>query len=283
MMMRQPSFFERHERVLLGLFMVALFLLFWEGLARGWWADLLQPLIGEASNRLRIRPIFLSSPSAVAAAAWKMFFVTGEIWPHLGISAMEVVSGLGAAIIFGIPFGLVTGRYRLLSHAAEPFMAALNATPQVAFIPLIILWMGTGYGTRIFIIFLLCIIPIIMAAHAAVKTVDVRLLKLAASFGASDAFLFRSIILPGAVPFLLAGLRLAVGRAMIGIVVGELYGSAMGVGLMINRAGSTFQTDTVFVGVFTIVIAGLALTELVRRIELKVEVWRPDAQQSFNN
>ena len=283
MMIRQPSFFERYERVLLGLFMVGLFLLFWEGLARGWWADLLQPLIGEASNRLRIRPIFLSSPSAVAAAAWKMFFVTGEIWPHLGISAMEVVSGLGAAIIFGIPFGLVTGRYRLLSHAAEPLMAALNATPQVAFIPLIILWMGTGYGTRIFIIFLLCIIPIIMAAHAAVKTVDVRLLKLAASFGASDAFLFRSIILPGAVPFLLAGLRLAVGRAMIGIVVGELYGSAMGVGLMINRAGSTFQTDTVFVGVFTIVIAGLALTELVRRIELKVEVWRPDVQQSFNN
>ena len=283
MMMQRQTFFQRHERVLPGLFMIALFLLFWEGLARGWWADVLQPMIGESANRLRIRPIFLSSPSAVAVAAWKMFFVTGEIWPHLGVSAIEVFAGLGAAILFGIPFGLVTGRYRLLSHAAEPFMAALNATPQVAFIPLIILWMGTGYGTRIFIIFLLCIIPIIMAAHAAVKTVDVRLLKLAASFGASDAFLFRSIILPGAVPFLLAGLRLAVGRAMIGIVVGELYGSAIGIGLMINRAGSTFQTDTVFVGVFTIVLAGLALTELVRRIELKVEVWRPDAQQSLNN
>ncbi len=283
MMMQRQNFFQRHERILLGLFMVTLFLFFWEGLAHGWWADLLQPLIGEAANRLRIRPIFLSSPTAIAAAAWKMFFVTGEIWAHLGVSAMEVFAGLGAAILFGIPFGLVTGRYRLLSHAAEPFMAALNATPQVAFIPLIILWMGTGYGTRIFIIFLLCIIPIIMAAHAAVKTVDVRLLKLAASFGASDAFLFRSIILPGSVPFLLAGLRLAVGRAMIGIVVGELYGSAIGIGLMINRAGSTFQTDTVFVGVLTIVLAGLALTELVRRIEMKVEVWRPDAQQSINN
>jgi ABC-type nitrate/sulfonate/bicarbonate transport system permease component len=283
MILQRESFYQRHERVLLGLLMVTLFLLFWEGLARGWWADLLQPMIGDAANRLRIRPIFLSSPSAVAMTAWKMFFVTGEIWPHLGISAMEVVVGLGAAILIGIPFGLVTGRYRLLSHAVEPFMAALNATPQVAFIPLIILWMGTGYGTRIFIIFLLCIIPIIIAAQAAVKTIDVRLLKLAASFGASDAFLFRSIILPGSVPFLLAGLRLAIGRAMIGIVVGELYGSALGIGLMINRAGSTFQTDTVFVGVLTIVIAGLALTELVRHIEMKVELWRPEAQQSFNN
>jgi NitT/TauT family transport system permease protein len=283
MILQRESFYQRHERVLLGLLMVTLFLLFWEGLARGWWADLLQPMIGDAANRLRIRPIFLSSPSAVAMTAWKLFFVTGEIWPHLGISAMEVVVGLGAAILIGIPFGLVTGRYRLLSHAVEPFMAALNATPQVAFIPLIILWMGTGYGTRIFIIFLLCVIPIIIAAQAAVKTIDVRLLKLAASFGASDAFLFRSIILPGSVPFLLAGLRLAIGRAMIGIVVGELYGSALGIGLMINRAGSTFQTDTVFVGVLTIVIAGLALTELVRHIEMKVELWRPEAQQSFNN
>jgi NitT/TauT family transport system permease protein len=121
-----------------------------------------------------------------------------------------------------------------------------------------------------------------MASHAAVKTVDVRLLKVAASFGASETYLFRTIILPGSIPFLLAGLRLAIGRAMIGIVVGELYGSAIGIGLMINKAGSTFQTASLFVGVLTIVIAGLALTEVVRRIERRVEVWRPEAQQAVN-
>ncbi len=274
---------ERNERWLLGAIMGAAFLLFWEGLARGWWADALQPLIGQGAEKLRIRPIFLSSPSAIAVEAWRMYVVTGEIWPHLGVSAAEVVFGLGGAVLIGIPFGLISGRIRLLSHAVEPFMTALNATPQVAFIPLIILWMGTGYGTRVFIIFLLCLIPIFMASHAAVKTVDVRLLKVAASFGASELLLFRTIILPGSIPFLLAGLRLAIGRAMIGIVVGELYGSAIGIGLMINKAGSTFQTASLFVGVLTIVIAGLALTEIVRRIERRVEIWRPEAQQAVNS
>jgi NitT/TauT family transport system permease protein len=97
----------------------------------------------------------------------------------------------------------------------------------------------------------------------------------ARSFSAGDAQLFRSIILPSAVPFLLAGARLAVGRGMIGIVVGEIYGSAAGIGAMINQAGSRFETDKVFVGVLTIAAAGVALLELIRRIERRVEVWRP--------
>ena len=110
------------------------------------------------------------------------------------------------------------------------------------------------------------------------KTLDTRLMKMAKSFGSSESFLFRAIILPGSVPFLLAGIRLAIGRGMIGIVVGELYGSAIGLGLMINKAGSTFQTDVVFVGVFTLIAAGLALGEIVRRIERRVEIWRPQAR-----
>jgi NitT/TauT family transport system permease protein len=154
-------------------------------------------------------------------------------------------------------------------------VTALNAMPQIALLPLIALWMGTGFTTRVFIIFLLCFIPIFISAHAAVRTVDARLIRVAASFSASEIFLFRSIILPGAVPFLLAGVRLAIGRAMIGVIVGELYGSATGIGIMINQAGSTFQTDTVFVGVLTIVVAGLALTEAIKHIESRVSAWRP--------
>ena len=281
-MNRLRAFYLQHERAILGAAMVVLFLVFWEGLARGWWADLFRPLVGTTADKLKIRPIFLSSPTAVAVAAWRLYVVTGEIWPHLATSGLELFAGLGGAVLIGIPLGLLTGRYRLLAYAVEPFMSALNATPQVAFLPLIVLWMGTGLWTRIFIIFLLTVIPIFIAAHAAVRTVDTRLLKVAASFGAAESFLFSSIILPGTVPFLLAGLRLAVGRAMIGIVVGELYGSAIGLGLMINRAGSTFQTDTVFVGVVTIVIVGMGLTELVRMIEVRVESWRPNAQESVS-
>jgi NitT/TauT family transport system permease protein len=126
----------------------------------------------------------------------------------------------------------------------------------------------------VFLIFLLAVLPIAINAQAAVRTTDPRLVKVAASFGASDARLFRTIILPSALPFLLAGLRLAIGRGMIGVVVGEIYGSAAGIGAMISQAGSRFQTDRVFVGVLTIVAAGVLLVEIVQRIERRFDIWR---------
>ncbi len=263
-----------HERAVLGLAALLAVLIAWEGLGRGWWADLLAPLLGPAAETLRLKPIFVSSPSAVAAAAWSLFFVSGRIWPHLAASGLELALGLGAALLVGVPLGLVCGRYRLVSHAVAPFASALNATPQVALLPLVVLWIGTGLVARVFIIFLLAVLPLFINAHAAVRTVDPKLLTVARSFSASELFLFRSIIVPSAIPFLLAGLRLAIGRGMIGIVVGELYGGATGVGFMINRAGATFDTDVVFVGVFTIVAAGLLLTDLVRRVEAAVGAWR---------
>jgi NitT/TauT family transport system permease protein len=263
-----------HERAILGIAALLAVLVAWEGFGRGWWADLLSPLLGHSAEALRLKPIFVSSPSAVAAAAWSLFWVSGKIWPHLAASGLELALGLGLAILVGVPLGLVCGRWRLLSHAVAPFVSALNATPQVALLPLVVLWIGTGLAARVFIIFLLAVLPLFLNAHAAVRTTDPKLLTVARSFAASEFFLFRSIIVPSAIPFLLAGLRLAIGRGMIGIVVGELYGGAIGVGFMINRAGATFETDVVFVGVFTIVAAGLVLTDLVRRIETAVSIWR---------
>ena len=268
------------EGLVTGLVVLATILIGWEGLMRGWWADLLSPLLGESAEKLRIRRIFISSPTLVAQSAWQLFFVTGEIWQHLAVSALELVAGLGIAILIGIPFGLVTGWYRRLSYAAAPFLTALNATPQVALLPLLVIWIGTGMATRIAIIVLLAVLPIAIASQAAVKTTDPRLLRLARSFSSSEWGLFRSIILPASLPFLIGGLRLAIGRAMIGIVVGELYGSALGLGLMINQAGSRFQTDKVFVGVLTMVAAGLVLTGLLARLERRLDVWRPPAEGS---
>jgi NitT/TauT family transport system permease protein len=276
-MMRAPPIvrsYLAHERAILGVAALLAVLLAWEGLGRGWWADLLSPLLGHGAETLRLKPIFVSSPSAVAAAAWSLFWVSGKIWPHLAASGLELMLGLGISLLVGVPLGLVCGRYRLLSHAVAPFVSALNATPQVALLPLVVLWIGTGLAARVFVIVLLTVLPLFINAHAAVRTTDPRLLTVARSFAASEVFLFRSIIVPSAVPFLLAGLRLAIGRGMIGIVVGELYGGATGVGFMINRAGATFETDVVFVGVFTIVAAGLVLTDLVRRIETAVSAWR---------
>ena len=272
---RLGRFYLEHERAILGVLVVVLFLVFWEGLSRGWWAEALRPLLGAAAERWTIKPIFISSPTRIAQAAYRMFLVTGEIWTDLKWSALEYVLGLALAIAIGIPLGLAAGWYRRFSNAADPFLAGFNATPQIAFLPLIIVWVGTGLAAKVLIIVLLAVLPIAIAAQAAVRTTDARLIVMAKSCGAGEWQLFRSIILPSATPYLLAGLRLAVGRGMIGIVVGEIYGSAVGVGAMINQAGSRFQTDRVFVGVLTIVAFGLLLSELVRRIERRVETWRP--------
>jgi NitT/TauT family transport system permease protein len=266
-----------NERIILGGLMVILVLIAWEGFERGWWADLLHPLLGASAERFRLKPIFISSPTLVAKAAFRMFFVTGEMWRDLAWSSLGYGLGLAFAIALGIPLGLAAGWYRRLSYAIEPFLSALNATPQIAFLPLIVIWVGTGIGARVLIILLLAVLPIAISAHAAVRTTDPRLVRVAASFGASDGWLFRTVILPGSIPFLLAGLRLAIGRGMIGVVVGEIYGAAAGVGAMINQAGSRFETDKVFVGVLTIVAAGVILVEMIQRIERRVEVWRPPA------
>jgi NitT/TauT family transport system permease protein len=264
-----------HERAILGTIGIVLFLVLWEGFERGWWADMLHPLLGPQAMRFAFKPIFFSSPTRIVREAFRMFFVTGEIWKDLGWSSLEFVLGVSLAVVIGLPLGLAAGWYRGFSYAVAPFLAAMNATPQVAFLPLLVLWVGTGLALRVLIIVLLAVLPIAINALAAVRTIDVRLIRVARSFSAGEWLLFRSIILPSAVPFLLAGMRLAVGRGMIGIVVGEIYGSAAGIGMMINQAGSRFETDRVFVGVLTIAAAGVALVELIRTIERRVEVWRP--------
>jgi ABC-type nitrate/sulfonate/bicarbonate transport system permease component len=276
-MSRVARFYLINERVILGGFMLIVVLLAWEGLERGWWASLLEPVAGASAERLALKPIFISSPTLVLQAAYRMFFVTGEMWRDLTWSGLGYSLGLACAIAVGIPLGLAAGWYRRLSYAVEPFLAALNATPQVAFLPLIVIWVGTGMGARVLIIFLLAVLPLAINAHAAVRTTDPRLIAVARSFGASEARLFCSVILPSSIPFLLAGLRLAVGRGMIGVVVGEIYGSAAGVGAMISQSGARFETDKVFVGVLTIVTAGLILVGLIERIERHIELWRPPA------
>jgi ABC-type nitrate/sulfonate/bicarbonate transport system permease component len=266
---------EARERAILGTLVVVLFLLFWEGLERGWWSELLRPFVGASADRWTVKPIFISSPTRVATTAYRMFFVTGEIWPDLKASAMEYGLAMLLAIAIGAPLGLVAGWHRRLSYAIAPFLTALNATPQIALLPIIIVWLGTSLVSKVLIVFLLAVLPIAINAEAAVRTIDPRLIRLASSFSASEWQRFRSIIVPSAVPFLLAGVRLAIGRGMIGIVVGEIYGSAAGLGAMINQAGSRFQTDKVFVGILAIVIAGSILAEITRQFEQRVEVWRP--------
>lgn len=267
-------FYARFEQYILGALALLVFFLIWEGVSNGFWAERLQPVLGDAAANLRVRPIFISSPTRIWNKVMEMV-ASGEIWEHLYASGLAFGLGGLIAIVIGIPLGLAVGWYRRLNYAVEPFLAAYNATPQVVFIPLLIIWVGTGLFTRVLIIAMVTFIPLTMSALAAVKTTDPRLLRVAKAFGSSDWQRFRDIILPTSVPFLLAGLRLGVGRAMVGVVVGEIYAATAGIGYLINVSGSSFQTDRVFVGILAICVVGLGLTWLINLVERRVQRWRP--------
>ena len=162
-----------------------------------------------------------------------------------------------------------------MSYAFDPFINAMNATPRVALLPLVIIWLGIGIFSKIGIIFLGAVFSILINTRDGVKTTPVNLLNAARSFGASEGMVFKTVVVPSMMPFILTGLRLAVGRALVGVLVGELYAATAGIGFMITVAGATFQTDKVFVGVLIFAISGMIGMELLTKLEQRFDKWRP--------
>ena len=255
---RLRELYRKNERSIIGTSSVLIFLVLWEAFTRSG----------------AISPILLSSPLAVARAGAAMI-ASGEIWNDLWVSGIEFFVGFALSVLLGIPLGLAVGWYRRLYFAVDPFLSALYATPRVALLPLIIIWLGIGIWSKVAIVFLGAFFPICVNTLSGVKTSEARLLRVARSFGASELQIFKSIVLPSSVPFILTGLRLGVGRALIGVVVGELYAATAGVGFMITVAGATFQTDKVFVGIVILAIFGVLCVESLTRLERRFETWRP--------
>ncbi len=243
---------------LIGAISVLIFLTFWEITYRLNWVD----------------PLFVSSPIRIVLAAINMF-KTGTIWKDIYVSGLEFAIGYGAAVLVGIPIGIGIGWYRTFNAVMDPFVSALYATPRVALLPLIIIWTGIGIWSKVAVIFLGAVFQVLVSTATGVRTLDAHLIKAARSFGASDAQIFRTIALPGSVPHILTGLRLAVGRGLIGVVVGELYAATAGVGYLIAVAGASFQTDKVFVGVIIIAVAGIVMVNWLKRLEARFDKWRP--------
>ena len=253
------KFYLNQERKILGGVSVFIFLAIWE-------------LCGNTFQL--INPMFMSAPSLIIKAAWQMF-ASGEIWNDLYISGIEFVWGYVLSIVVAIPFGIAIGWYKKFAYVCDPFVNAMNATPRVALLPLVIIWLGIGILSKVGIIFLGAVFPLLINTRDGVKTTPANLLTAARSFGASEWQIFKSVVLPSTVPFILTGLRLAVGRALIGVMVGELYAATAGIGFMITVAGATFQTDKVFVGVLIFAISGMVLTDLIDRYEARFDKWRP--------
>lgn len=246
------------ERLMFGGLAVALVLLAWEAVGRS----------GVVPR------LFVSAPTAVVAAGARMW-ASGELGAHLRASGVEFLGGYLLAVVTAVPLGLAAGWYRRLNHTLDPFLAALNATPRIALLPLLVLWVGVGLWSKVAVIFLGAFFPICLTAIAGVRTVSRTHLEVARSFAATEAHVFRTIVVPTCAPFIVSGLRLGIGRGLVGVVVAELYGASAGIGFMINLAGSTFQTDKVFVGIAILAGFGIVTNELLLLAERRIERWRP--------
>ena len=247
----------RREPLLVGLAAVLIFLAVWQAVA---WRRLVPEL-------------FLPGPTDIFAALGGLF-AAGTIWRDLWVSGQELIYGYVLAIALALPLGLLMGWYKRVGYAVDPFVAFFYSTPRIVLVPLLIIWFGIGIYSKIAVVFLGAVFPMIVSTMSGVRNVDSGMIRAAKSFGATDMQLFRTVVLPGSVPFVLTGLRLGIGHALTGVVVGELVAAQAGIGLMMATAGSTFQTSKVFAGMFIIAGSGIALTLLLQKIEQRFQSWK---------
>ncbi|MFK8250842.1 ABC transporter permease [Ancylobacter terrae] len=219
-----------------------------------------------------IDPILFTTPIAVAKAAVQMIG-SGELWQYLAPSLLVFIYGLALAAVAGISMGLALARYRTLDAAFDMYITFLYCTPTVALVPLIVLWAGYDMTAKVIILFLFAFFPLVINTYQGVKNVDPKLLEVGKAFRCSEWQLWRNIIIPAALPFIVTGVRLAVGRGLIGMVLADLYTAISGIGYLILRTASTFQIDRMFVPIVTLGILGVLSTALVRLLEKKVAPW----------
>ncbi|HEY0582104.1 MAG TPA: ABC transporter permease [Chloroflexota bacterium] len=254
----RPSTWRRYGGLIVGSLSVGIFLSIWQ-----------------AVTAARLVPeLFLPGPTDIFAELG-VLIREGKLWNDLLVSGHELVLGYGLAILVAIPVGILMGWYRGLSWALDPFVSFFYSTPRIALLPLFIIWFGIGINSKVAIIFLGAFFPILINTVAGMHNIEPGLIKVARSYGASDLQIFRTVALPGSVPFTLTGLRLGIGHALIGVVVGELIAAQAGIGLMMANAGATYQTSRVFVGLFILAFAGLALTYILQLLERRFQSWKP--------
>lgn len=214
-----------------------------------------------------INRVFISSPSELWKTFLDMFFIKGDIWYHIAATGRIWSTGLLLGIVIGIAGGMVAGTSRRFRFAAEPYLIALYATPTVAFLPLLILWMGIGDAPKVALVCVGTMFPVLMNTQAGIQNVDKNLLETAAVFKATRWQSMWTISLPSSLPYIAAGIRLGIGRSLIMVFVAELTISNRGIGYIVANAGASFQSARMLVGVFTLTITGVVLTKLIMYIE----------------
>jgi NitT/TauT family transport system permease protein len=220
-----------------------------------------------------VNPFFFTKPSLIAAA-FKEQIQGAKLWHDLAVSSQAFLWGFSFAVIVGIPVGLVMGWRRRVEYSLDPFLTALYASPLVALAPLFIIVFGVGVLGKAALVFLLAVFPFIFNAFAGVKSTDSLLINVIRSYGGSEKDLYLKVILPSTMPYIIAGARLAIGRGLVGVIVGEFYAASEGIGFAITQAGDTYRLPDMFVGIIILSLIAVGLTELMRKLELMVAPWR---------
>jgi NitT/TauT family transport system permease protein len=212
----------------------------------------------------RINPLFMSYPSAIAKAAW-ILLLNGELLGALKSSLLTLVTGFVIASCIGVAMGLAT----------DWIVNALYATPLIAIVPLVILWFGLGDAAKLFMVTVLATFPVLINTAAGVRNVSPARIDLGVAFAANERQIFMKIIVPAVLPYMMTGLRLGIGRAIIGMVAAEFFTAITGLGALIVKYGNQYDTASMFVPILTLMFLGVTLTAGVRRLEQICAPWRP--------
>jgi ABC-type nitrate/sulfonate/bicarbonate transport system permease component len=247
----------RREQLVLGIIGTLTFLVVWEAAAR---FDL-------------INPVVVSNPSRIVAA-FATQLQSGEILADLGVTMIEFTFGFGLSLLIGIGLGIAMGLNRLTEYAIDPFVWFLYSSPLIAFYPLIIVWLGFGFATVVTITFLLSFVSIVVNTVAGVQGVDPQLVRAVRAFGGGRLDVIRKVILPAAVPLIIAGMRIGLGRALHGVVLGEMFSSNAGLGYRITFYAAHLRTADVFVPLVILVVIGLLINQLGSALETRLQAWR---------
>jgi len=233
-------------------------------------------LFWELVSRLLVaNALFLAAPSQIVYAIYQLT-LTGELGRHIYISSIEFVIGYVIAAVIGIALGFGMASNARFKQAMQPWISGFYATPTIALAPLFILWLGIGIWSKVLVVIFLVLFPVTINTEAGLRTTSERLIEMLKSFGASRSQIFFKVSLPSALPFILAGLKLGIGRGLIGVVVAELFGSRAGLGRLISQSADAFNMPELFAGVIVLAIAGIAMTAGFGWLEKRLVPWTKD-------
>ena len=223
----------------------------------------------------RINPVFGSYPSAIAVAFWDLA-ITGQLWSALYESLRPFLLGYALAIVVGVPLGLLIGGFRAAEAALGIYVTAGYAMPLVALVPLLILWLGLGFAVKVAVVFLMALFPICINTWLGVVAVPKTLIEVGKSFVAPNIVILRRIVLPATLPYIMAGIRLAVGRAVVAMVIAEFFTTISGLGAVIINSANNFDTATMFVPIIILMVMAIGLNWLIGFVERKVAPWQAE-------